>query len=111
MEKSRFTITELIITKPIKSLLKIKESDCISNINKGIKATGIINICKTNKKQHVYLVDDNHKIKLIGVPNFILPYIFGKQLIIIGILIVNDKRKNIMVYEDFIDQDNKALFQ
>mgnify|MGYP000103157859 CR=1 FL=1 len=106
MEKSRYTITEIKVMKPIKSLLNLKEEDCVNTISKNVKAKGIIQI----EKKKVYLVDDEYKLKLIGIPNFLISYMIERQLIITGILIVNNKRKNIMIFEDFHDPNNNFLF-
>ena len=106
MEKTRFTITEIIVTKSISTLLKIKEGDCISNINKCIKTKGII----ITKKNKIYINDDDKKMKLVGVPKFLLSLIKNKYLMITGILIINDDKKNIMIFEDFDVLDNKILF-
>ena len=92
--------------KPIKSLLNLKEEDCVNTISKNVKAKGIIQI----EKKKVYLVDDEYKLKLIGIPNFLISYMIERQLIITGILIVNNKRKNIMIFEDFHDPNNNFLF-
>lgn len=106
MEKTRFTITEIIVTKSISSLLKLKEENCITNINKGIKTKGVI----TTKKEKIYLLDEGKRIKLIGVPKFLLSLINNKYLMITGILVVKNNKKNIMIFEDFEDSENKILF-
>ena len=103
MEKSRYIITNIIVMKQINSLLKIKEADCVNAIRRDIKVKGTIKI----DDSIVYLVENDNKIKLLGIPKFIQSFITNKQLIISGILIVNDKNGNIIFYEDF-DENNQA---